>query len=51
MLATTQGSKERHAAAETSDGSARMEQETVLNLDTAVESEKPMEVTACQPDR
>ncbi len=46
MSATTQGSKERHATAETSDGSARTGQETVLNVDTAVESEKPTEVTA-----
>ncbi len=46
MSATTQGSEERRAEAETSDGSARTEQETVLNVDTAVESEKPTEVTA-----
>ncbi len=46
MSATTQGSEERCAAAEKSDGSAHMEQETVLNVDTAVESEKPTEVTA-----
>ncbi len=46
MSAAIQGREERSAAAETSDGSARMEHETVLNIDTTVESEKPMEVAA-----
>ncbi len=46
MSATTQGSEVRLAVAETSNGSARTEQETVLNVDIAVESEKPTEVIA-----
>ncbi len=46
MSATTQGSKERRAAAETSDSSAHTEQETVLNIDNSVKSEKPTEFTA-----
>ncbi len=47
MLATTQGSEDLCAVAETSDGSARMDQETGLsNADAAIESEKPTKVTA-----
>ncbi len=47
MSATTQGSEESCAVAETSDGSARMDLETGLsNVDAAVESEKSTEVTA-----
>ncbi len=47
MSATTQDSKESCDVAETSDGSARMDQETGLSkVDTSVESEKPTEVTA-----
>ncbi len=46
MSAAIQGSQERSAAAETSNGSALMKQETLLNIDTAVESEKPTEVAA-----
>ncbi len=46
MSATTQGSKERCAVAETSEGSARMDQETGLSKeDTTVDSEKPTKVT------
>ncbi len=47
MSATTHSSEERHAVAETIDGSARTDQETGLSkVDTAVESEKPTEVVA-----
>ncbi len=45
MSTTTQGSRESSTVAETSDGSACMDQETGLqNVDAAVESEKPTEV-------
>ncbi len=47
MSATIQGNEESWVAAETSDGSARMDHETDLkNVETAVLSEKPMEVAA-----
>ncbi len=47
MSATNQGNKESSARAETSDGSARTDQETGLNnIESAVVSEKPTEVAA-----
>ncbi len=47
MLATIQVNEESCVAAETSDGSARMDQETDLkNIETAVVSGKPTEVAS-----
>ncbi len=47
MSVTTQGSEGRCVAAETSDGSGRMDQETDLkNIESAAVSEKPTEVAA-----
>ncbi len=47
MSDTNQGSEESSARAETGNGSARTDKETVLNnIESIVVSEKPTEVTA-----